>query len=134
MTDDRQAILLFDGLCGLCHRAVQFILAHETKQTLKFSSLHSSFANQIIQRHPALRSVDSLVFVEGDILFTRSDAVKKCIEYLGGAWKILLLFWLFPARLRNGVYDTVARNRHKIFETFDVCPIPDKKIASRFIE
>ncbi|MFT5184857.1 MAG: putative DCC family thiol-disulfide oxidoreductase YuxK, partial [Flavobacteriales bacterium] len=32
-------IIFFDGICGLCNKAVDFLLRHDSKQRLKFSPL-----------------------------------------------------------------------------------------------
>ena len=59
-------VLLYDGLCGFCNTTVQFILGHESRQTLLFAPLQGSFAAGVIERHPQLRQIDSLVWVEGE--------------------------------------------------------------------
>jgi len=46
-------ILLYDGVCGLCNRSVQFILRHDRSAIFRFASLQSSFAAGILSRHGA---------------------------------------------------------------------------------
>jgi predicted DCC family thiol-disulfide oxidoreductase YuxK len=49
VTDSRRTasvhpILLYDGVCGLCNRLVQFILRRDRSGVFRFASLQSPFA------------------------------------------------------------------------------------------
>lgn len=132
-------IILFDGVCVLCNRAVQFILRHDTKETVFFSSLQSDYAQRWIAAHPALKKVDSLIFIRIDesgleFFFTRSNAVLEIVNYLGGVWKLFLFGKIFPRVLRDAVYDRVAKIRYAVFGRYDVCPVPTDDIRSRLME
>ena len=41
-------IILYDGVCGLCNRLVQFLLKHDKHGRLRFASLQSEFAERSI--------------------------------------------------------------------------------------
>jgi hypothetical protein len=43
--------LLYDGVCGLCNRFVQFILHRDRRATFRFASLQSDVAAKILSRH-----------------------------------------------------------------------------------
>lgn len=57
-------MLLYDGVSGFCNRGVQTILRYDRQGTLRFAALYSDFARVIMQRHPELQPVDSVVFVD----------------------------------------------------------------------
>src|SRR6185503_8916150 len=92
-------VLLYDGVCGLCNKSVQMILDHDKRKEMFFAALQSDYGKRIISRHPELEKVDSIIFVEqadDERVFIRSDAALRVAGYLGGAWKLLLIFRIIP--------------------------------------
>jgi predicted DCC family thiol-disulfide oxidoreductase YuxK len=84
-------ILLYDGVCGLCNRLVQFILRRDPAGIFLFASLQSALAGRILARHGAdAQDLDTVyVVVHGDQadeqLVPRSDAVIFILRHLGAA-------------------------------------------------
>src|ERR1044072_8465859 len=97
-------VLLYDGVCGFCNKSVQLILDHDRRGEMRFAALQSDYGQAVIERHPELRGVDSVVFVEshagGERIYTRSDAALKGAAYLGGLWKRVLAAKAMPRSLR----------------------------------
>ena len=56
-------ILLYDGVCGLCNRFVQFILRRDRDAVFRFAALQSAFAATILARHGANPSALDTVYV-----------------------------------------------------------------------
>ena len=48
---ESKAIVLYDGVCGLCNRAVQFLLKRDHHDRLRFASLQSDFAAALLRQH-----------------------------------------------------------------------------------
>jgi predicted DCC family thiol-disulfide oxidoreductase YuxK len=48
---ESKAIVLYDGVCGLCNRAVQFLLKRDSRDRLQFASLQSDLCRQSAKRH-----------------------------------------------------------------------------------
>ena len=48
---ETKAIVLYDGVCGLCNRAVQFLLKRDRHDRLQFASLQSDLAARVLPRH-----------------------------------------------------------------------------------
>lgn len=130
-------VLLYDGLCGFCNTTVQFVLGHETSRTLMFAALQGTFAAGVIERHPELKSVDSLVWVEGEgaeeRFKVRSGAALRVAWYMGGFWKLVMILWLVPKPMRDFAYDQFAQRRFKLFGRYGSCPVPDKSVRARFL-
>jgi predicted DCC family thiol-disulfide oxidoreductase YuxK len=84
-------ILLYDGICGLCNRLVQFILRRDSAAVFRFASLQSPLAHRILTRHGAdAEDLDTVyVVVHYDLpdenLLPRSDAVTFVLRHLGAA-------------------------------------------------
>jgi len=110
-------ILLFDGECGLCAFAVQFMLRHEKNDRLKFASLQSDVAKKIIQSTiPAYLKADSVILVQNHRTFIKSRALLQVVRYLKFPFNLLLIFKILPTSFADSLYDCVAKNRHRFFK------------------
>ena len=132
-------VLLYDGVCGFCNKTVQTILEQDKKGVLKFAALQSEFGESVIARHQELQNVDSVVWVEKDSsgqeqVFIRSRAGLKVMSYLGGPWKLFLVFHIVPAPIRDVFYNLFAKYRYRFFGRYDTCLLPDAKVRARFID
>ena len=129
-------LLFYDGSCGLCHRAVRFILAEDLRATLfRFAPLGGDTFLVKITEQQRTHLPDSLVLLTGDgrLLF-KSAAALTVADQLGGAWRVLArLARLVPRPISDAVYDGIARIRHVLFSRpSDVCPILPPHQRARF--
>ena len=136
--DENAPVLLYDGVCGFCNQAVQTILKHDRRGVLRFAALQSGFGQGVLERHPELAGVDSVVFVErgpgGERVHVRSAAALRVAAYLGGWWKLFLAARVVPAPVRDFFYDLVARYRYRFFGKYDACLLPPPEVRARFID
>ncbi len=112
-------ILVYDGDCAFCARSVQFILRFDRRRTVRFAARDGGHGRAVRTRHPALASVDSLLWVEargaGELVRTHADAALAVARYLGGIWAVLAAFGgIVPRPVRDAVYRFIARNRHRL--------------------
>jgi predicted DCC family thiol-disulfide oxidoreductase YuxK len=131
-------ILLYDGVCGLCNRLVQFVLKHETTARFRFASLQSDYAIRILRQH-ALNphELDTVYVIEtpGAQPQSRSDGVISVLRTLGGFWTaVATTLRILPRPLRDWGYNIVARHRYRVFGKYEACPIPEKKYMGRFLD
>jgi predicted DCC family thiol-disulfide oxidoreductase YuxK len=132
-------ILLYDGLCGFCNGTVQFVLRHDHRGLLRFAPLQSELARRLMARHPELASVDSLILLDADPasgaerVFVRSNGSLQVARYLGGPWRLALVFRLIPRALRDWAYDLFARWRYRLFGRYASCPLPTPEQRARFL-
>jgi predicted DCC family thiol-disulfide oxidoreductase YuxK len=134
-------ILLYDGVCGLCNRIVQFTLRRDRNAIFRFASLQSALAAAILTRHGADPSDLNTFYVvvnpelPSEYLLSRSDAGIFVLRQLPGAWRPAAFFLqLVPRFLRDAVYKLVARSRYRIFGRFDVCQLPSEQHRDRFLD
>jgi predicted DCC family thiol-disulfide oxidoreductase YuxK len=138
---ENHPIVLYDGVCGLCNRAVQFILKRDPREAFRFASLQSDFAAKILQKHgissDALDTV-YLVLHYGDPterLLARSNAGLAVMVLLGGAWRLLALVGgVFPKLFLDFLYNLIARNRYRIFGKYESCPLPTADQRAKFLD
>ena len=105
-------LLLFDGVCNLCNGLVRFIIRHDRKEFFRFAPLTSDIGKTIVARSHEAASLDTLVYLRKDRLFTRSSAALYVARDLGGIWAVAFIFMLVPSFIRDAVYDLVARKRY----------------------
>jgi predicted DCC family thiol-disulfide oxidoreductase YuxK len=136
-----EPILLYDGVCGLCNRFVQFILRHDRAAIFCFASLQSSFATPILARHGSSPAGLETVYVvlhynePEEWILERSDAVAFVLRQVGGIWGFVGgMIAMTPRPLRDWGYRLVVRHRYRIFGRFDVCPMPTSEARARFLD
>ena len=134
-------IVLYDGVCGLCNRSVQFLLKHDKDGRFRFASLQSNFAEKVLGRHGLdPKDLDTVHVVEnydqpGERVLQRSDAILRAGRELGGFWSATSsVARIVPRPLRDLVYRFVATNRYCVFGKYDTCMLPDPNQRSRFLD
>jgi len=134
-------ILLYDGVCGLCNRFVQFILRRDSNAVFRFASLQSPIASRILARHGANPTALDTVYVvldhdlPNESLLSRSDAALFVLKQLGTFWCAAAFFsQLLPRFLRDPAYNSVARHRYRLFGRSEVCTLPNEADRNRFLD
>ncbi len=127
-------ILLYDGVCGLCNRTVQWILRRDRDGAMRFAALDSAVGREALRLLPTLSGVDSVILLHRDGAWVKSTAVLELARYVGGTWKLALLGYLLPRPVRDWMYDVVARYRYRVFGRFESCPLPAPEHRQRFLE
>lgn len=131
----KENVILFDGVCILCNKCVQYIIAHDPKAKFKFAPLQSEIGKKIMAEHDLLNDnhLESLVLITSNAVFHRSTAVIKIAKELKGIARLLGLLVFLPPFLRNFLYDTIAKNRYKWLGRSQSCQLPTKNNISRFL-
>jgi predicted DCC family thiol-disulfide oxidoreductase YuxK len=135
MTDQARSRLFYDGTCGLCHGIVRFTVARDRRAVFTFAPLGGDTFNATVTAAERATLGDSLVVrTSAGSLLTRADAVLYILEHLGGAWHAFgLIARIVPRRLRDGLYDVIARHRYGWFgREAAVCPVVPADLRSRF--
>lgn len=126
-----RALVIIDGTCNLCNRTARFIKKRDKKQRFIIIPSQSKEGEKILQRH-GLEPPESVLFIEGETVYEKSDATVKILSRLRGYKWLALLLKIIPKRIRDYCYDVVSRNRYKWFGRQDVCTIPDGDFKELF--
>ena len=133
LTANSQPMLVYDGSCGFCSRAVQFILRHELRHDLLFVPRDSALGKDL-RRTYHLEAVESMLWIVDGQAAIESSAVLRAGEYLGGGWsRLAAVGWLCPAGLRNWGYRLLARNRRRLSGGVQPCLVPTVEQRARFL-
>lgn len=134
---DSDAIILFDGECGLCARSVRFIHARDRAGTLQFAPLRGPTAARECARlgiTPPGLDPGTMILIEGDRFLTRSEAALAIAARLTMPWRLLAALRVIPRPLRDGVYAWIARNRYRWFGRGDACRVPAPELRGRLLD
>jgi predicted DCC family thiol-disulfide oxidoreductase YuxK len=141
MTDARgRHLVLYDGVCGLCNRVVQFILARDRRGVFRFAALQSALGRRLVAHAGgdpfelvAFYVVANYETAEAEVI-TRSRAALFVAAALGWPWKAATAIGILPTRLLDRAYDVVARNRYRLFGRYEQCLVPSAEHRDRFVE
>ena len=129
-------MLFYDGHCGLCHRAVKFVLKHDkTGKAFRFAPLQGETFSALVPASERAMLPDSVIVRTADgVLLVRSAAFIHILRRLGGGWRVpAAILAAVPRALRDAAYDFVARVRYRVFgRRDDVCPIVPVELRKRF--
>ncbi len=126
--------ILFDGVCNLCRGFVVFTIKRDPDAKFKFASLQSNEGGNL-QKEFGIDpdNIKTMVLVENDNYYLKSDAVLRIFKHLDSMWFILYYLIYIPRPIRNFVYDLVANNRYRWFGKKDVCMLPSPELKKRFL-
>jgi len=109
-------LVLFDGSCNLCNSSVRFITRHDKKRRFTFEPLQSDTGKKILQKQGLNYSeLTTIVFIENDVVYTRSAAALRIAKYLDSWYPLLYGLLIVPPFIRNFIYDFVSKRRYKWF-------------------
>lgn len=132
-TEHQGPVIVFDGICVLCNGWVRFLL-HRDRGRYRFASMQTESGRALLSAH-GLDADDpsSFLLVEEGRAWTDTEAIRRVLSGLGGAWRITALIGLVPRFLRDPLYRMIARNRYRWFGT-TTCTVPDETQRRRFLQ
>lgn len=127
-------VILFDGVCGLCNRWVDFVLRRDDEARFRFAALQSDAGRRALRRAglpPDFAA--SIVLVDADGVWMRSAAALRILRGLGAPYAWLYALVLVPRPVRDAVYRWIARNRYDWFGRRAECRLPSPAERERFL-
>ncbi len=127
-------VILFDGVCRFCSGWSKFILQQDKEKKFKLAPLQSPEGQDILAYFnlPTDR-FDSMVYVENNRVYQKSDAALNIARHLPAPWNGLSYLLAVPKELRDWFYDQVAANRYELFGKYDECILPKPEHGDRFL-
>ena len=130
-----QKTIIFDGVCNFCNRTVNIILKHDKDNYFQFVPSQS---NAAMERFHALSidqtSIDSVILIDNEKVFTKTDAVIQIATHLSGWPKLFRYIKFIPKPIRDVGYNLIANNRYALFGEKAACMVPDASIRDRFLQ
>lgn len=137
-------LVIFDGHCGLCLRSVQWLVARDRRDRLRFVSAESAGISGLLVRHgfgesARMQLPRTILVVRGagsptEQILTRSGAILALLAELPRPWPVVaaVLRWV-PRPLRDLAYGLIARWRYRLFGRVESCPLPSRAERDRFL-
>lgn len=127
-------LVLYDGVCALCHWAVRFIVDRDLPGAFRFAPLQSELGRQWMTREGlSVNDLDTVVLVQEGRAYVRSDAAFRILAQLETRWRILAVFRHLPSFITDACYRLVASTRYRVFGRYDSCPLPPAHLRHRFL-
>jgi predicted DCC family thiol-disulfide oxidoreductase YuxK len=133
-------LVLYDGVCGLCSRLLQFLLRHDHRAVFNFASLQSATGKAMVARWGGNPDELTSFYVLANYrtgharMFSRSSAALFVAGELGWPWKVAVLMRVLPSAILDRVYDVVAQSRYRVFGRHEQCLTPRPEFRCRFVE
>jgi predicted DCC family thiol-disulfide oxidoreductase YuxK len=125
-------VILYDGVCVFCSRWIRFIAARNS--TFRFTSIQSEYGARLAKTLGIdANDPDTNAVIHGGVAHFKSDGALTVLSCLPG-WRWARALFVVPKRLRNAVYNFVAKNRYRIFGKYEVCFVPDAATKARVLE
>jgi predicted DCC family thiol-disulfide oxidoreductase YuxK len=132
---DEKKIILFDGVCNLCSKSVQFIISRDKKELFLFGSLQGKAAQAYGKKfNITFNMINSFILIDQNNIYTRSSAALRVLKYLGNGWQLFYAFIIVPKLLRDGIYNLIANNRYKWFGKKEECWLPTPAWKEKFLD
>lgn len=117
-------VVLYDGVCGLCHRSVRFLRKRDRNQVW-YAPLQGETAAQLRAEHPQIpETLESVVLVDRGRVHLRSKAFLYGARYLTRPWRWAYHLRWMPALLLDLLYRLIARVRYRVWGKLDACALP----------
>ncbi|XP_061370178.1 uncharacterized protein LOC133312912 [Gastrolobium bilobum] len=131
-------VVVYDGVCHLCHRGVKWVIRADKDRKIKFCCVQSEAAEPYLracglEREDVLRR---FLFIEGLNVYSQgSTAALRVMSYLPLPYSALSSLLVVPIPIRDAVYDYVAKQRYEWFGKAEDCLVlQEKELLDRFID
>ena len=112
-------LILFDGNCPVCNRAVGHILRIDREKLFVFSPLEGQSAKRLLgDRYDRYLKIDSLVLIENyeksPIIRVYSKAALRIYWLLGGKYSLIGFLCFLPSFIGDFLYRLIASHRYRL--------------------
>jgi predicted DCC family thiol-disulfide oxidoreductase YuxK len=132
---ENKKIILFDGVCNLCEKSVQWIIKRDKKDLFRFVSIQSELGQEILDYLKIDTSkTDSIILYEPNVAYYyKAEAAFAIARELKGMASTLSIFSFLPKFITNFGYDFVAKNRYNWYGRKEECLIPTPELKAKFL-
>ncbi len=126
-------VILYDGVCIFCSRWVQFVAARDKTKLFRFTAIQSEYGRRMALAfgiNPA--DPDTNAVVHGGEVYFKSDAALTVLSQLP-YWHWVRILKVAPISFRIFFYNLIARNRYRIFGTYNECYLGDASLRERIL-
>ena len=131
---DDHPIILFDGICALCSGWAAFVLRHDKAAKYRLLTAQSDLGRALYVHYGLDPHVyETNILIHEGIAWFRSEGSIRMFEGLGFPYSLARVFRVLPLRVRDALYNGVAKRRLSLFGQLDKCYVPPAGYRDRLI-
>jgi predicted DCC family thiol-disulfide oxidoreductase YuxK len=129
-----KTVVLFDGVCNFCNATINFLIDRDPTDRLRFAAQQSEVGQKLMAEHGVTGlMLNTIVVIDNGQIFTHSGGALRLARYMPMPWKLLTVFWIVPAFLRDAAYKLFAKYRYRMFGQLEACRMPTPEIRAKFL-
>jgi predicted DCC family thiol-disulfide oxidoreductase YuxK len=132
-------VILFDGVCKLCHAWSRFIIRFDKAQKFKLAAVQSKEGAALMSYYQ-LQAADTpkdqyktMYYLEDGQVYEKSTAFIRIMAAMPYPWRLLSVFRVIPRCIRDGGYNIIATYRYAIFGKYSQCTLPEPDHEQRLL-
>ena len=120
--------ILFDSKCNLCSKTVKRVMKFDKNKSFTFISNNSEDGKNIISKNNlnSMTTETIVLFISEEKFLIKSDAAISIAAKLNPLFVVFNILFVIPKRIRDKVYDYIAKNRYKWFGENESCDITNE--------
>ena len=127
--------VLFDGVCNLCNRWVDFIIRRDSRHLIRFAAQQSAAGQKLLATVGMTNAAGlTIVVIDDPRIYTRSAALLRVARALPAPWPLFTVLAVIPPFLRDPLYNIIARHRTRWFGQRPTCRVPTPEERANFLE
>ena len=126
-------VVLYDGECGFCARAVRVLNGLDREGKIRYASLQGDTSTRLIGPPEGPSEFWSMKLLDSEGLHDASTAALLAVVHAGRYAPLARLGLLVPRPTRDAVYAWIARNRHRWAGKEGTCAMPTQALRQRLL-
>lgn len=131
--DESRSLFVFDHHCVLCGTGVGFIMKHDKRRAIAFTSAQKGLGEALC-RHYGIDWDESFLFIHEGRPYVKFAGYFAVAKAMGGVWYLPRVFRIIPNFILNPLYDFIARHRYRWFgRSAEACAVLTEDQRARLI-
>lgn len=129
-------IILYDGVCKFCNKWVDLLLRIDSKKSIRFAALQSSYGKQALTAlGKETDDISTVIYIRSaSHFYVKSNAILEVMKETNPSlYALAMLLTIVPLPVRDSFYDLVAKNRYNFLGKRNTCRCGDDDYADRFL-
>jgi len=90
----------------MCNGLINFVMSEDRNEVLRYAPLQGETAQENLSAK-YLEDINTMVYKQGDKIYTESNGVIHALASMGGIYKLVLIFKIIPKPIRDNVYSFI---------------------------
>ena len=106
----KKVIVLYDSECSFCNKIALYLKRKDINKSIVWHERNSEVSSKLFKNHCINKEEDSIIVITNKNYQIKSDAVIYILKLL--RIKSYYLVKIIPKKIRDILYDSVAKNRY----------------------